>query len=106
MNTGGHAYYVRQFRDQNVSIETETLGFRPFADYIDACSTVLARAHAQSPAASFIAGYLGSGAAFDTAVVEWAFAYADQAHADYLTVRRAVEDGEFAGPAAADPVEA
>ncbi|MFE4949414.1 DUF2252 domain-containing protein [Leifsonia sp. NPDC056665] len=106
VNTGGHAYYVRQFRDQNVSIETETLGFRPFADYIDACSTVLARAHAQSPAASFIAGYLGSGAAFDTAVVEWAFAYADQAHADYLTVRQAVEDGEFAGPTAADPVQA
>lgn len=97
----GHAFYIRQFRDKNVSIDTETLGFRPFADYVDACGTVLARAHAQSPDAPFIAGYLGSGAAFDAAVVEWAFSYADQAHADYLTVRQAFADGEFSAPAAA-----
>lgn len=91
----GHAFYIRQFRDHNVSIDTETLDFRPFADYIDACGTVLARAHAQSPDAPFIAGYLGSGRAFDTAMVQWAFDYAEQAHADYLTVRQAVADGEF-----------
>lgn len=99
----GHAFYIRQFRDQNVSIDTETLGFRPFADYVDACGTVLARAHAQSPGAPFIAGYLGSGATFDSAVVEWAFAYADQAHTDFLTVRRAVGAGAFGPPAAAAP---
>ncbi|SEA91962.1 Uncharacterized conserved protein, DUF2252 family [Leifsonia sp. 21MFCrub1.1] len=91
----GHAYYIRQFRDQNVSIDTETLGFRPFADYVDACGTVLARAHAQSPDAPFISGYLGGGTAFDAAVVAWAFAYADQAYADYLTVGQAVADGRF-----------
>lgn len=102
----GHAYYIRQFRDQNVSIDTETLDFRPFADYVDACGTVLARAHAQSPDAPFIAGYLGTGTAFDTAVVEWASAYADQAHVDYLTVRQARADGEFAAEAGIAPVRA
>ncbi|HWD62902.1 MAG TPA: DUF2252 domain-containing protein [Humibacter sp.] len=91
----GHAFYIRQFRDQNVSIDTETLDFRPFTDYVDACGTVLARAHAQSPNASFIAGYLGGGTAFDSAVVEWATAYADQAVEDYQTVRRAVKKGEI-----------
>jgi hypothetical protein len=102
----GHAFYIRQFRDRNVSIDTETLDFRPFTDYVDACGTVLARAHAQSPNAPFIAGYLGSGTAFDAAVVEWAFAYADQAHADYLAVRRAVEAGTFDRPASAAPATA
>ncbi|GAA4140135.1 DUF2252 domain-containing protein [Leifsonia shinshuensis] len=100
----GHAFYIRQFRDHNVSIDTEELDFRPFADYVDACGTVLARAHAQSPNAPFIAGYLGSGTTFDVAVVEWAIAYADQAHADYLTVRQAVADGEFSAAAAPAPL--
>jgi len=91
----GRAFYVRQFRDQNVSIDTETLDFRPFTDYVDACGTVLARAHAQSPAAPFIAGYLGGGTPFDSAVTEWASAYADQAAADYKTLRKAVKAGEI-----------
>ncbi|WP_241703791.1 DUF2252 domain-containing protein [Leifsonia shinshuensis] len=101
----GHAFYIRQFRDRNVSIDTETLGFRPFAEYVDACGTVLARAHAQSPGAAFIAGYLGSGTKFDIAVTEWALSYADQAQADYRTVQQAVANGEFAAaaPGAAVP---
>lgn len=91
----GHAFYVRQFRDQNVSIDTETLDFRPFTDYVDACGTVLARAHAQSPAASFIAGYLGGGTPFDAAIAEWSTAYADQAVEDYHALRKAVKKGEL-----------
>lgn len=91
----GHAFYIRQFRDQNVSIDTETLDFRPFTDYVDACGTVLARAHAQSPAAPFIAGYLGGGTPFDSAVAEWASAYADQSVEDYQALRKAVKKGEI-----------
>jgi hypothetical protein len=86
---------VRQFRDQNVSIDTETLDFRPFTDYVDACGTVLARAHAQSPSAPFIAGYLGGGTPFDSAVAEWASAYADQTMEDYQALRKAVKKGEI-----------
>ncbi|HKT58058.1 MAG TPA: DUF2252 domain-containing protein [Microbacterium sp.] len=89
----GHAFYIRQFRDLNASIDTETLGRRAFGDYVDACGTVLARAHAQSPNAPFIAGYLGGGTVFDEAVTAWSIAYADQAAADFETMRRAVADG-------------
>src|SRR6185437_14465865 len=91
----GHAYYVRQFRDQNVSIDTETLDFRPFTDYVDACGTVLARAHAQSPKAPFIAGYLGESTSFDNAIVDWAFSYADQAVSDLETLKAAVKAGDI-----------
>ncbi len=91
----GHAFYVRQFRDQNVSIDTEALDFRPFTDYVDACGIVLARAHAQSPAAPYIAGYLGGGTAFDSAVAEWASAYAEQTVDDHKTLRKAVKAGEI-----------
>ncbi|MHA7987714.1 DUF2252 domain-containing protein [Rathayibacter sp. CAU 1779] len=91
----GHAFYVRQFRDQNVSIDTETLDFRPFTDYVDACGTVLARAHAQSPNAPFISGYLGEGTQFDSAIAEWASVYADQAVEDYNALRKAMRKGEI-----------
>jgi uncharacterized protein (DUF2252 family) len=91
----GHAFYIRQFRDQNVSIDTETLDFRPFADYVDACGTVLARAHAQSPAAPFIAGYMGGGTPFDSAIAEWASTYAEQVVEDYHALRKAVRKGEI-----------
>ncbi|MGA0565717.1 DUF2252 domain-containing protein [Rathayibacter sp. KR2-224] len=91
----GHEYYLRQFRDQNVSIDTETLDFRPFTEYVNACGAVLARAHAQSPSAPFIAGYLGGGTPFDSAVVEWASAYAEQCVEDHKAVRKAVKAGEL-----------
>jgi uncharacterized protein (DUF2252 family) len=91
----GHAFYIRQFRDQSVSIDTETLDFRPFTDYVDACGTVLARAHAQSPNAPFIAGYLGEGTPFDSAIAEWASAYADQSVEDYHALRKAMKKGEI-----------
>jgi uncharacterized protein (DUF2252 family) len=90
-----HAYYVRQFRDQNVSIDSASLGARAFIDYVDACGTALARAHAQSPQAAFIAGYLGSNTTFDAAVVQWAMAYAEQSRADYRALKAAVKDGGF-----------
>lgn len=90
-----HAYYVRQFRDQNVSIDAELLHPRGFIDYVDACGTALARAHAQSPQAAFIAGYLGSNTTFDDAIVQWAFVYAEQSRADYKTLKAAVKSGSF-----------
>ncbi|MEO8907966.1 MAG: DUF2252 domain-containing protein [Microbacteriaceae bacterium] len=90
-----HAYYVRQFRDQNVAIDAELLKARGFIDYVDACGTALARAHAQSPQAAFIAGYLGSNTTFDDAIVQWAMAYADQSHADYQALKAAVKSGSL-----------
>ncbi len=92
---GGFDFYVRQFRDRNVSFDLDALGRQPFTDYVAACGALLARAHAQSPNAAFIAGYIGSSASMVTALVDWAFAYADQSLADFEALRAAVADGRF-----------
>jgi Uncharacterized protein conserved in bacteria (DUF2252). len=90
---GDAVYLVRRFRDGSVAIDIDELDRRTFLDYVDACGTVLARAHAQSPNAPFIAGYVGSNTTFDQAIASWATAYAEQSDADYRSVRKAVRDG-------------
>ncbi|WP_431712199.1 DUF2252 family protein [Glutamicibacter uratoxydans] len=89
------AYYIRQFRDHNVSFDLESLASQTFLDYVRACAVTLARAHAQSPNAAFIAGYLGSGESFDHAMARWAVSYAQQSHADYNLLVNAVAAGRF-----------
>lgn len=89
----GRDYYVRQFRDMKGSIDTNRLKQPEFVTYVDACGTMLARAHAQSPNAAVISGYLGNSEIFDHAVVDWAFAYADQSLADYRKLQAAVAAG-------------
>ncbi|MFT2816842.1 DUF2252 family protein [Leifsonia sp. A12D58] len=96
--TNGLGFYVRQFRDRNISIDVDALGRRSFLDYADACGRLLARAHAQSPNAPFIAGYLGSSDVFNVAMAEWADAYADQSYADFVALREAVHSGDFIPP--------
>lgn len=65
------------------SIDAETLEDGPFRRYAQACATVLARAHGQSPNAARIVGYLGAGGAAAEAIVEWAYGYAALSRADY-----------------------
>ncbi|MGL4606657.1 MAG: DUF2252 family protein [Eubacteriaceae bacterium] len=43
----------------------------------------LARAHSQSPQASYIRGYLGKSSKFDRAIVSWCHLYSKQVHKDY-----------------------
>ena len=88
IDVGDRSYYVRQFRDRNVSLDLDTLGRRPFNDYVNACGTSLARGHAQSPNAPFIAGYLGPATTFDDSVVQWAMSYAQQSLKDFNALRR------------------
>lgn len=89
------AFYMRQFRNRNASFEIAAMNRAQFLDYARVCAVVLARAHARSPKAPFIAGYLGSGRAFATAVAVWAVRYADQAEADYAEFVTAAQDGAF-----------
>ncbi|ALJ18790.1 DUF2252 domain-containing protein [Microbacterium sp. No. 7] len=79
----GFDYYVRQFRDMKYGIDVEQLGDGPFHRYALACAAVLARAHAQSPRAGEVVGYLGGGRRAAAAVVDWSYAYADLSRADY-----------------------
>ncbi len=76
-------FYVRQFHDMKGGIEAETLEDRPFRAYAEACAATLARAHAQSPQASNIAGYIGNGRVVGEAILEWAYAYAALSRQDY-----------------------
>lgn len=94
----GLGFYVRQFRDRNISIDIEALKRNTFLDYVDACGRLLARAHSQSPNAAFAAGYIGNSDAFTTAVTEWAHAYADQSHADFVQLGEAIRAGTFPMP--------
>lgn len=92
----GFAFYMRLFRNRNASFDIPSMNPVQFGDYARACAVVLARAHARSPKASFVAGYLGEGPGFIRAASEWAERYADQAEADYATFVTAAADGEFA----------
>ena len=79
----GRDYYVRQFHDMKGGIEMEKLDAGPFRRYADACATVLARAHGQSPNAPVIAGYVGRGRAVAEAIVAWSYRYAELSLSDY-----------------------
>ncbi len=75
--------YVRQFHDMKGGIEIEELEHEPFLTYVRACAVTLARAHAQSPNAAEISGYIGNGTKVGEALFDWAVAYAKRSLDDY-----------------------
>jgi uncharacterized protein (DUF2252 family) len=87
--------YIRQLRDMKVA--PNLTGFTPtmLSAFARLCGRSLARAHAKSGKAAEIAGYLGSGAAFDDAIGEYASAYADQVEKDFETFGTAIRSGRF-----------
>lgn len=82
-SASGHQFYLRQFRDMKGSVDLDRLELRGYEEYVIGCGLLLARAHAQSPAVHWIAGYLTKGVKFDAAMTRWATAYADQVAEDY-----------------------
>lgn len=91
----GVAYYWRQFRDMKGSIDTSQLTGDGVARYGELCARLLARAHAQSPNATMIAGYLGSGDVFPDAIATWTGGYGDVVRRDYDAFMRGVDAGRF-----------
>lgn len=81
----GRAFYVRQFHDMKGSVELDDLALDAFSDYAVACAGLLGRAHAQSPTAGQVLGYVGSSDAASDAVVTWSISYADQSLRDFET---------------------
>jgi hypothetical protein len=63
--------------------------------YAALCGWALARAHARSGDAARIAGYLGTSATFDDAIVAFATAYADQTERDHAALVAAVKSGRI-----------
>jgi len=88
-------FYVRQLRDWKGSAEVETMVPAGMQAYGEVCGWTLARAHARSGDRMAIAAYLGSGAAFDTAVREFAESYADQNERDHQALVDAIASGRI-----------
>ncbi|GEO68887.1 DUF2252 domain-containing protein [Levilactobacillus acidifarinae] len=82
----GHerSFYVRQFRDMKESVDLTQLDWDQFRTYANTCAWTLAMAHAASPTAGMIRGYVGNnGKTFDNQLATFAWLYADQVQTDY-----------------------
>jgi uncharacterized protein (DUF2252 family) len=88
-------FYVRQLRDQKGSAEIERMTAEGMAQYGRMCGWTLARAHARSGDRVAIASYLGSGKHFARALLEFAYAYAEQNERDYRALAAAVKSGRI-----------
>ena len=97
--TTGHEdekqYYWRQFKDMKGSVDVDAASLPAMRRYAGLCGWTLARAHARSGDSAAIAGYLGSGEAFDQALTEFSVAYADQNERDYAAFVDAIDTGRI-----------
>ncbi|MFI5027393.1 MAG: DUF2252 domain-containing protein [Solirubrobacterales bacterium] len=89
-------FYVRQLWDGKGSGDIETLGPSGMEIYARMCGWTLARAHARSGDPLAIGAYLGSGAAIDRSISEFARRYADQNEKDHAALRAAIDSGRVA----------
>lgn len=80
---GTRSYYVRQLWDGKASIDLDDIDDDSLQALAGACGWTLAHAHARTGDRFAIAGYLGKSDAFESALVEFARAYADQNEIDY-----------------------
>jgi hypothetical protein len=88
-------YYMRQLWDWKVSAPVDSMTTDGFRVYAQICGWTLARAHARSGDATAIGAYLGSGDMFDTAMVAFAEAYAEQNDLDHRTLTEAIKSGRI-----------
>jgi hypothetical protein len=92
----GRDYLVRQLADHKATIDTEDLKGGGLTEYAKMCGEVLGKGHARSGDACVLDGYCSDGDKLDTAIAEFAVAYADQNTADYELFVSAVEKGRLA----------
>jgi uncharacterized protein (DUF2252 family) len=95
---GTQQYLVRQLNDHKGSIAIEDLQGQGLIDYAEMCGELLARGHARSGDACLIAGYLGNGEKFATAMGKFAEAYADQTELDWVELKRSRPEAKGYGP--------
>ena len=88
-------FYVRQLWDGKGSSDPDRMAPAAMQLYARMCGWTLARAHARSGDPVAIGAYLGSGGAFDTAIVEFASVYADRNERDHAALVEAIESGRL-----------
>ncbi|NEU09572.1 DUF2252 domain-containing protein [Flavihumibacter sp. R14] len=91
----GKHFYIRQLRDMKGGAEFDPskLDFANISHYCSLCAWALALAHAKSGDAAMISGYIGRGDEFEEALVQFAFAYAEQTENDYQALVEAGKSG-------------
>src|SRR5215208_4672404 len=94
--TAGRDFYWRQLRDMKGSAEVERMSPEELTLYAGLCGWALARAHARSGDRVQISAYLGKSERFDTAIADFAEAYADQTEQDHAALCAAVKSGRVA----------
>ena len=82
-----------QLRDMKIRMPLDTTDAAVLAYFAEACGWALARAHARSGDPAMIAGYMGSNARFDDAIVKFSAEYADQTEYDYAVLKKAIKAG-------------
>ncbi|MCU0358786.1 MAG: DUF2252 domain-containing protein [Cyclobacteriaceae bacterium] len=94
---GGIHYYVRQMRDMKGGIEfdPDKVKIENMPQYAALCAWALALAHAKSGDPAMIAGYVGKNDDLDEAMVNFAFAYADQTERDFKALTDAAKRGRI-----------
>jgi uncharacterized protein (DUF2252 family) len=90
----GRDYLVRRLNDHKASIELTDLNGDGLVEYAQLCGELLARGHARSGDARQIAGYVGSGEGFASALAEFGRKYADQTDKDWAELKRARPAGK------------
>ncbi len=90
----GRPFYVRQMRNLKGSLPLKTLGWSAFESYVWACGALLARAHARTGDIAAIAGYCGDSEALDSALADFAEAYAGQTDVDHEAWKDAIKEGQ------------
>jgi hypothetical protein len=80
--------------DMKTKVVVEVFPPTVMRQYAEVCAWTLARAHARLGEPAKISGYLGKSDAFDKAVADFAFAYADQIERDHETFVKAVRAGK------------
>lgn len=87
--------YIRQLKDSRLALIGTDLAEGALPYHATLCGVALARAHARSGDAARIAGYVGTGSAFDNAIASFALAYAAQNQADFRLFLEAIKTGHI-----------
>jgi uncharacterized protein (DUF2252 family) len=85
--------YVRQLKDGRLALIGSDIAEGALPYHATLCGIALARAHARSGDAARIAGYTGNGGAFDSAIADFAMAYARQTEQDWCLFVEAIRSG-------------
>ena len=87
--------YIRQFKDSRLALVGADLAEGALLYHATLCGVTLARAHARSGDPARIAGYIGTGMAFDAAISAFAMVYAAQTKADWRLFLEAIKAGRI-----------